>query len=66
MERGRVKKPNQPMYSTELSEYYKASDLFVGAHVQFNSFKFVLIDADEYAFHYMEQHCDEVTWFFIP
>ncbi|XP_064615278.1 EF-hand domain-containing family member C2-like [Liolophura sinensis] len=59
MERGRVKKPNQPMYSTELSEYYKANDLYVGAHVQFNSFKFVLTDADEYAFHYMEQHCDE-------
>ena len=25
----------------------------------FNNFPFVLIDADEYALHYMEHHCDQ-------
>jgi len=56
LERSRVKKPNQERYSTELSQYYVASDLFVGARVLFNNFKFILIDADEYNFQYMESH----------
>ncbi|KAF6040012.1 EFHC2 [Bugula neritina] len=59
LERQRVKKPNQPRYGTELSEYYKASDMFVGNVVELNKFRFVLIDADEYAFRYMEAHGDE-------
>ncbi|XP_013419576.1 EF-hand domain-containing family member C2-like [Lingula anatina] len=59
LERGRVKKPDQPPYSTRLSEYYMAPDLYVGGLVIFNNHKFLLIDADEYAFRYMEQHSDE-------
>ncbi|XP_053404745.1 EF-hand domain-containing family member C2-like [Mercenaria mercenaria] len=54
LERSRIKQPNQPLYSTKMSEYYLASDLYVGAHVDFNSHRFILIDADEYAFRYME------------
>ncbi|KAJ8310194.1 hypothetical protein KUTeg_012059 [Tegillarca granosa] len=61
LERTRVKKPNQPMYSTQMSEYYLAPDLYVGARVEFNSHKFVLIDADEYAFRYMEEHASEFS-----
>ena len=60
LERGRVKKPNQEMFSTRLSEYYMAQDLFVGAVVHFNKFRFILIDADEYAYRYMEGHANEV------
>ena len=48
-------------YSTRMSEYYLANDLYVGAQVDFNSHKFVLIDADEYAFRYMEGHAPEVS-----
>jgi len=59
LERGRIKKPGQMPYSTELSEYYMAPDLHVGACVSFNKHKFVLIDADEYAFRYMEEHSFE-------
>ena len=33
-------------------------DLYVGAEVVFNNFRFVLVDADEYAFRYMETHVD--------
>jgi len=54
LERCRIKKPNQERYGTELSQYYCAQDLFVGAQVFFNSFSFILIDADEYALQYME------------
>ncbi|XP_033759887.1 EF-hand domain-containing family member C2-like [Pecten maximus] len=61
LERSRVKKPNQPLYSTRMSEYYLSQDLFVGTCVTFNSHKFVLIDADEYAFHYMEAHSAEFS-----
>ena len=60
MERGRIKKPNQPRFSTELSEYYMAQDLFVGARVDFKKHCFILIDADEYAYNYMDRHPDEV------
>ncbi|KAK3586545.1 hypothetical protein CHS0354_022677 [Potamilus streckersoni] len=59
LERGRIKKPNQIPYGTKMSEYYLSHDLFVGALVDFNSHKFILIDADEYAFRYMEQHQEE-------
>lgn len=61
LERTRIKKPQQPLYSTTMSEYYLAQDLFVGAHVNFNSHKFILIDADEYAFRYMEGNAPEVS-----
>jgi len=60
LERSRIKKPLQPLYSTKMSEYYLALDLFVGAFVDFNSHKFILIDADEYAFRYMENNAPEV------
>ncbi|XP_052782437.1 EF-hand domain-containing family member C2-like [Mya arenaria] len=59
LERTRIKQPAQPLYSTSMSEYYLAQDLYVGAHVDFNSHKFILIDADEYAFRYMEANSSE-------
>ena len=61
LERGRVKRPDQPRFSTELSQYYQAQDLYVGARLNFNGHKFILVDGDEYAFNYMERHADEVT-----
>ena len=48
-----------------MSQYYLSSDLFVGACVNFNSHIFVLIDADEYAFRYMEQNSGVRTFSFI-
>ncbi|XP_071993870.1 EF-hand domain-containing family member C2 [Engystomops pustulosus] len=59
LERCRVKKPGQELFKTEMSEYFKAKDLFVGARVNFNGHKFVLIDADEYVFRYMEKNAYE-------
>jgi len=56
-----VKKPSQPLYSTRMSEYYQAADLFVGAYVIFNSHRFILIDADEYAFRCMEGSGGDVS-----
>lgn len=34
-------------------------DLYIGANVYFHNFKFILIDADEYAVVYMEKHATE-------
>ena len=62
MERGRVKKPDQPRYSTHLSEYFLAQDLYVGSRVDFNNHLFILIDADEYVFNYLDRHADEVSY----
>lgn len=58
-----MKKPEQPLYSTQMSEYYLSSDLYVGSRVIFNSHVFLLIDADEYAFRYMEECPQEVFQF---
>ncbi|KAM9319344.1 EF-hand domain-containing family member C2 [Gastrophryne carolinensis] len=59
LERGRIKKPDQELFKSEMSEYFKAADLYVGARVNFNGHHFVLIDADEYVFNYMEKHAYE-------
>ena len=34
-------------------------DFYVGGRVEFNKHKFVLIDADEYVFKYMEKYCEQ-------
>lgn len=59
LERGRVKKPNQPNFSTQTTEYYTAQDLYVGASLVINNHGFLLIDSDDYAYNYMEGHSDE-------
>ncbi|XP_040004665.1 EF-hand domain-containing family member C2 [Xiphias gladius] len=59
LERGRVKKPGQELFKSELSEYFKAQDLYVGATLCLNNKHFQLLDADEYTFSYMEQHAEE-------
>lgn len=59
-ERGRVKKPGQELFKSELSEYFKAQDLFVGATLCLNNNSFQLVDADEYTLNYMEKHAEEV------
>lgn len=52
LERGRIKKPDGV-------NYFVAPDLYIGASVEFHRYKFVLIDADEYAVMYMEKHSSE-------
>ncbi|NWU99193.1 EFHC2 protein, partial [Upupa epops] len=57
--RGHIKKPGQELFKSEPSEYFKAQDLFVGARVCFHGHNFLLVDADEYTFSYMEKHANE-------
>ncbi|XP_054672405.1 EF-hand domain-containing family member C2 isoform X1 [Grus americana] len=61
LERGRIKKPGQELFKSEPSEYFKAQDLFVGARVCFHGHNFLLVDADEYTFNYMEKHANEFS-----
>ncbi|NWS69140.1 EFHC2 protein, partial [Crotophaga sulcirostris] len=61
LQRGRVKKPGQELFKSEPSEYFKAQDLFVGARVCFHGHNFLLVDADEYTFNYMERHANEFS-----
>ncbi|XP_036395881.1 EF-hand domain-containing family member C2, partial [Megalops cyprinoides] len=61
MERGRVKKPRQELFKSELSEYFKAQDLYLGARLCMNSQEFELVDADEYTMNYMEQNAEEFS-----
>ncbi|XP_051565641.1 EF-hand domain-containing family member C2 [Myxocyprinus asiaticus] len=59
LERGRVKKPGQELFKSEMSEYFKAQDLYVGAKLHLNNQPFHLLDADEFTFSYLEQHAEE-------
>ena len=55
MERGRIAKTRvSGSDEGSLSQYYLSEDLWIGARVDFNSHKFVLVDCDEYALRYME------------
>lgn len=56
LERGKVKKPDQAPYSTQLPEYYTYKDIFVGAVIVLNNFHFQLFDADDYCYKFMEQN----------
>jgi len=60
LERSRVKKPNQPRYPVEFSKYYNLCDMYIGTVLDVNKFQFELIDADDYAYMYLEKHADEV------
>ena len=55
-----MKKPNQPRYPVEFSKYFNLCDMYIGAVLEVNKFKFELIDADDYAYMYLEKHSDEV------
>uniref|UniRef100_A0A8C2GV47 EF-hand domain-containing family member C2 n=1 Tax=Cyprinus carpio TaxID=7962 RepID=A0A8C2GV47_CYPCA len=59
LKRGQVKKPGQELFKSEMSEYFTAQDLYVGARLDLNNQPFQLLDADEFTFSYMEQHADE-------
>lgn len=57
--RGRISKPKSS--ETDPTFYYQTEDLYIGSHVEFNKYKFLLVDADEYALRYMEKHKQQVT-----
>ncbi|XP_012498259.1 PREDICTED: EF-hand domain-containing family member C2 [Propithecus coquereli] len=59
LKRSRVKKPGQEIFKSELSEYIKAEDLYVGATVNINGYLFLLLNADEYTLNYMEKNSDK-------
>lgn len=59
LKRSRVKKPGQEIFKSELLEYIKAKELYVGAKVNLNGYLFLLLNADEYTFNYMEKLSDK-------
>lgn len=48
-----------PLGVTESPEYYNANDLWIGAVLDVHTHRFVLLDADEYVFNYMESRPQE-------
>jgi len=50
LERGNIAKPNDP------EDLYKSSDFFVGAKLVLYNRTFLLVEADNYTYNYMEQH----------
>uniref|UniRef100_A0A672ID17 EF-hand domain (C-terminal) containing 2 n=1 Tax=Salarias fasciatus TaxID=181472 RepID=A0A672ID17_SALFA len=58
--RCRVKKPGQDLFKSELSEYFTAPDLYVGATLCLGGRSFRILEADEFTLNYMQQRADEV------
>lgn len=54
MERTRVLRPGSSLLSPNGPSYYSPVDLYVGGKIEVLSHHFVLLDADEYVFSYME------------
>ncbi|KAI8916230.1 hypothetical protein EDD86DRAFT_222135 [Gorgonomyces haynaldii] len=55
MERTRVLKPGSALTDPQGPSYYNIEDLHVGGKIEVLSHVFVLLDADEYVFNYMEK-----------
>jgi hypothetical protein len=58
MERTRVLKPGSTLSSPSGPEYYEAKDLYVGATIDVFRRRFVLLDADEYVFNYLDSQLE--------
>ncbi|KAI8924924.1 hypothetical protein BC831DRAFT_463157, partial [Entophlyctis helioformis] len=54
MERTRVLRPGSSLSDPAGPSYYDIKDLYVGGKIDVLSHRFVLLDADEYVFNYME------------
>ena len=54
MERTRVLKPGSSLTDINGPSYYDIKDLYVGGRIEVLSHSFVLLDADEYVFNFME------------
>ena len=54
MERSQVLRPGSSLVSPQGPCYYTPVDLYVGGKIEVLSHHFVLLDADEYVFNYME------------
>ncbi|CAH8432316.1 unnamed protein product [Heterobilharzia americana] len=61
LERSKIKKPGTKLFNTKPSEYYKPTDLYVGTILDFNTFLFELIEADNYTLDYMEKNDSQFT-----
>lgn len=48
--------PNQDLKTAIRPEHYRSQHFYIGATIQLNSFEFLLTDANEFTFGYMEEH----------
>ena len=55
LERTRALKPGSSLSDPNGPSYYESYDLFVGCTLEIHRHKFILVEADEYVFAYMEQ-----------
>lgn len=52
--------PGQEIFTSKPPVTYTSQDMYIGATLIINSFKFELVSADEYALRYMEIHDHQV------
>ncbi len=62
MERTRVLTPGSSLTDPAGPTYYDAKNFYVGGAIEVLSRKFILLDADEFAFNYMEQNSGKFTF----
>ncbi|KAJ3086410.1 EF-hand domain-containing protein 1 [Quaeritorhiza haematococci] len=56
LERTRVLKPGSSLSDPTGPKYYEVQDFHIGSVLKINGREFILLDADEYVFNYMESH----------
>ncbi|XP_067013861.2 EF-hand domain-containing family member C2 [Anabrus simplex] len=57
--RNKIYKPGQELFVPKEPDIYTQDDFYVGNVLVLNDFLFMLMDADEYAYRYMEVNCHE-------
>lgn len=62
--RAEVQLPGQKIFTSKPPLCYTPQHMFIGATLIINGFKFVLVEADEYALRYMEINCGQVRLIF--
>ncbi|KAH1014075.1 hypothetical protein HUJ04_002970 [Dendroctonus ponderosae] len=58
-DRAEVQLPGQKIFTSKPPLSYTPQHMFIGATLIINGFKFVLVEADEYALRYMEINCGQ-------
>lgn len=59
LHRMKVAKP-QPAYENAGRRFYGPADMYVGNVIYARAKAFMLIEANEYTYNYMEENCDKV------
>ena len=62
LERTQALRKGSTLYDVDGPKYLVSTDFQIGACVEINHYKFTLLEADEYTYHFMEKRTKEYPW----